>query len=229
MVVGPLVYSLALGMSVERRLGQGDRQPRHRGALAPGAGVPRRHPVRRERGARRAGRRSRSPTAASCACTRGSTSRTARWWPSSSAPCWCRASRPVAGRLSGCADLQHPDRARLAAAARPLAWPTPTRLIELVSTSARWVGEASQRAERCRRLRLEREVHRERLAAVVEAALTETDGAVLELVVRHQPAWRSAPAERSSVARGPAAAAGRALRARLVDLRRSSAPRAWGR
>ena len=32
-VVGPLVYSLALGMSVADVSGQGDRQPRHRGAL----------------------------------------------------------------------------------------------------------------------------------------------------------------------------------------------------
>ena len=47
-----------------RRVRQGDRQPRHRGALAPGAGVPWRHAVRRVRGARGAGRRSRSRTAA---------------------------------------------------------------------------------------------------------------------------------------------------------------------
>ena len=53
-VVGPLVYSLALGMSVSRRLRQGDRQPRHRGAQAPGAGLPRRHAVRGVRGAREA-------------------------------------------------------------------------------------------------------------------------------------------------------------------------------
>ena len=63
-VVGPLVYSLALGMSRGRRVRQGDRQPRHRGALPPGAGVPRGHAVRRVRGARGARRRSRSRTAA---------------------------------------------------------------------------------------------------------------------------------------------------------------------
>ena len=51
-VVGPLVYSLALGMSVSDVSGQGDRQPRHRGALPPGAGLPRRHAVLRDRGAR---------------------------------------------------------------------------------------------------------------------------------------------------------------------------------
>ena len=51
-VVGPLVYSLALGMSVSDVCGQGDRQPRHRGAQPPGAGLPRRHAVRRVRGAR---------------------------------------------------------------------------------------------------------------------------------------------------------------------------------
>ena len=38
-----------------RRLGQGDRQPRHRGAQAPSARLPRRHPVLRVRGARGAG------------------------------------------------------------------------------------------------------------------------------------------------------------------------------
>ena len=51
-VVGPYVYSLALGMSVLRHLRQGDRQPRHRGAQPSGAGVPWRHAVRRDRGAR---------------------------------------------------------------------------------------------------------------------------------------------------------------------------------
>ena len=35
-MVGPLVYSLALGHERLGRLRQGDRQPRHRGALAPG-------------------------------------------------------------------------------------------------------------------------------------------------------------------------------------------------
>ncbi len=53
-VVGPLVYSLALGMSVSRRLRQGDRQPRHRGAQPPQPGLPRRHAVRaRPRSSRR--------------------------------------------------------------------------------------------------------------------------------------------------------------------------------
>ncbi len=50
-VVGPLVYSLALGMSVSRRQRQGDREPCDRRAQAPRTGVPRRHALLRVRGA----------------------------------------------------------------------------------------------------------------------------------------------------------------------------------
>ena len=64
-VVGPARLLARARHVGRRRVRQGDRQPRHRGALAPGAGLPRRHAVRRVRGARREGRRSRSPTAAS--------------------------------------------------------------------------------------------------------------------------------------------------------------------
>ena len=49
-----------------RRLRQGDRQPRHRGAQAPGAGLPRRHAVRASPRCSRSASRARSPTAAPC-------------------------------------------------------------------------------------------------------------------------------------------------------------------
>ena len=68
-VVGPYVYSLALGMSVSDISRQGDREPRHRGAQPPGPGVPRRHVVCRDRGAGSQGVTVASPTAARCAST----------------------------------------------------------------------------------------------------------------------------------------------------------------
>ena len=54
-VVGNLVYSLVLGMSVARRERCGDRQPRGRDAPAQEADVPRRHHLRRDEGAREEG------------------------------------------------------------------------------------------------------------------------------------------------------------------------------
>ena len=59
-----------------RRLRQGDRQPRDRGAQPPEPRLPRRHALLRVRGARGPARRSRSPTAASSRSTPASTSRT---------------------------------------------------------------------------------------------------------------------------------------------------------
>ena len=85
-------------MSVSRRLRQGDRQPRHRGAQPPGAGLPRRHAVRRVRGAREDASRAPSRTAGPSRSTRGSTTRTGRWWPSSSASCWCPSKNPARPR-----------------------------------------------------------------------------------------------------------------------------------
>ena len=84
-VVGPLVYSLALGMSRLGRLRQGDRQPRHRGAQPPGAGLPRRHPVRGVRGARGQRESQSKPDRGDVKVHTGSTTRTGRSWPSSSA------------------------------------------------------------------------------------------------------------------------------------------------
>ena len=49
-----------------RRLGQGDRQPRHGGAQAPGARLPRRHAVRASPRCWRSASRAPSPTAARC-------------------------------------------------------------------------------------------------------------------------------------------------------------------
>ena len=53
-VVGNLVYSLVLGMSVPDVSGVGDRQPRGRDAAARQADLPRRHDLRRDPGAREA-------------------------------------------------------------------------------------------------------------------------------------------------------------------------------
>ena len=75
----------------QRRLRQGDREPRDRRTQAPGAGVPWRHAVLRVRGAREAASPSPSPTAAPSRCTRASSTRTACSWPSSSGWCSCRA------------------------------------------------------------------------------------------------------------------------------------------
>ena len=63
-VVGPLVYSLALGMSVSDVVGQGDRQPGHRGAQASRPRLPRRHAVRASPRCSRSASRSPSPIAA---------------------------------------------------------------------------------------------------------------------------------------------------------------------
>ena len=54
-VVGPLVYSLALGMSVSDVSGKAIANLATEEAQASGAGVPRRHAVLRERGAREEG------------------------------------------------------------------------------------------------------------------------------------------------------------------------------
>ena len=54
-VVGNLVYSLVLGMSVPDVSGAGDRQPRGRVAPAQDADLPRRHDLRRDEGAREEG------------------------------------------------------------------------------------------------------------------------------------------------------------------------------
>ena len=75
----------------QRRERQGDREPGHRRAQAPRAGVPRRHAVLRVRGAGEEGVAAPSPTAAPSRCTRACSTRTACWWRSSSASCWCRA------------------------------------------------------------------------------------------------------------------------------------------
>ena len=211
----------------ERRVGQGDRQPRHRGAVAPGARSSTATRCSPRARCSTCGRPSPSRTAAWCACTRASTSRTARWWRSSSAPCWSRAS---ADRLAA-SGAAPPAAPRSCAACRRrgrAAVPTPTRLIELVSTSARWAGEASQERIVAADLRLERVVHRERLAAVRVGARHRDRRAVLK------PSWEisqraKAPAERCRLRRGaqrPQALA----RARLVDLgdHRGSAARRGG-
>ena len=57
-VVGPARLLARARHERVRRLRQGDRQPRHRGAQPPRAGVPRRHAVRRDRGPRERSRRS---------------------------------------------------------------------------------------------------------------------------------------------------------------------------
>ena len=54
-VVGNLVYSLVLGMSVPDVSGVGDRQPRGRDAAAQEADLPRRHDLRRDPRAREEG------------------------------------------------------------------------------------------------------------------------------------------------------------------------------
>ena len=92
-VVGPLVYSLALGMSVSDVSGK---------AIANLATEELSHPAPVFHGDTLYAESevldvrppSRSRTAAWCACTRASSRRTARWSPSSSAPCWSRASPP---------------------------------------------------------------------------------------------------------------------------------------
>ena len=85
-VVGPLVYSLALGMSVCDVSGKAIANLATEELSHPEPGLPRRHALLRVRGARGAARRSRSRTAASSRSTPASTSRRARWSPSSSAP-----------------------------------------------------------------------------------------------------------------------------------------------
>ena len=99
-VVGPaglLDHARHVG---RRRLRQGDRQPGHRGALAPGAGVPRRHAVRGVRGARGHARRAPSPTAAWSRSRPTRTSRTGRSSRRSSGRSSCRAATPASSRQS---------------------------------------------------------------------------------------------------------------------------------
>ena len=74
-----------------RRLRQGDRQPRHRGAQAPGAGVPRRHAVLRVRGAREARVAVQARPRHGARSTRACSTRTACSSPSSSGSCSCPA------------------------------------------------------------------------------------------------------------------------------------------
>ena len=78
-----------------RRLRQGDRQPRDRGTEPPEPGLPRRHALLRDRGARGQARRSRSSTAASSRSTPASSTRTASSSPSSSAWSWSPARTPA--------------------------------------------------------------------------------------------------------------------------------------
>ena len=99
-VVGPLVYSLALGMSVGDVSGKAianlateELRTRRRSSTATRCSWSPR--------CSRSSPRGRSRTAAWCGSTRGSTSRTARWSPSSSARCWYRASSRASGRESG--------------------------------------------------------------------------------------------------------------------------------
>ena len=86
-VVGPYVYSLALGMSVSDISGKAIANLATEELSHPAPGVPRRHAVRRDRGARRARvtlqARPRDGHASTPACS----TRTACWWPSSSASC----------------------------------------------------------------------------------------------------------------------------------------------
>ena len=104
-VVGPLVYSLALGMSVSDVSGK---------AIANLATEELSHPnpvfhgdtLFCETEVLDVKPSSRSPTAASSRSTPGSSTRTASWWPSSSGSCWCRANRgpearPRRGQAAG--------------------------------------------------------------------------------------------------------------------------------
>ncbi len=84
-VVGPLVYSLALGMSVSDVSGKAIANLATEELSHPAPGLPRRHAVLPSPRCSRCGRRSPSPTAASSRCTRASSTRTACWSPSSSA------------------------------------------------------------------------------------------------------------------------------------------------
>ena len=68
-VVGPLVYSLALGMSVGDVSGKAIANLATDELSPPGAGLPRRHAVLRVRGARGQGVDAPSPTAAWCGST----------------------------------------------------------------------------------------------------------------------------------------------------------------
>ena len=84
-VVGPLVYSLALGMSVSDVSGKAIANLATEEPQPPESRLPRRHACSASRRCSRCGPRSRSPIAASSRCTPASTSRTTRWSRSSSA------------------------------------------------------------------------------------------------------------------------------------------------
>ncbi len=96
---GQLRLLAAAGDVGARRLGQGDRQPRGGVAQAHEADVPRRHDLRRDRGAGQDRVEDARTTAASCTSRRAATSRTARSSARSGARSWC-PSGPTASRAA---------------------------------------------------------------------------------------------------------------------------------
>ena len=113
-VVGPLVYSLALGMSVADVSGKAianlaTEELSHPAPVFHGDTLFAESEVLEVRPSQS------KPTAAWSRCTRASSSRTARWWPSSSAPCWCRAAeRAGRSRRSSSAPIELEESVRAA-------------------------------------------------------------------------------------------------------------------
>ena len=91
-VVGPLVYSLALGMSVADVSGKAIANLATEELSHPAPGVPRRHAVRRVGGARSAALAVEAGPRRGEGAHARAASRTGRSWPSSSARCWCRGA-----------------------------------------------------------------------------------------------------------------------------------------